>query len=71
MVSIMICIKKRSFSAFFETFWGFSSAILSDLFAHRIRRTFSRTMAAIWLLASIVLIATFGAKLLDQTMRER
>ena len=68
-MSIMICLKTKSFKSFFKYFWTFSSVILSDYYSMRINGHFYRSFAGLWLLVCTLLLSLFSGALWDLLVR--
>ena len=69
VMSIMVCLLKKSFKTFFRTIWMYLSVILSDLYAMRINSHFNRLFAGIWLLFCTLLLSLISGNLWDALVR--
>ena len=71
VISFVTSLYKQSLKSFFTTFWSYLSVILSDYHSIKIRSTFEKIFAGLWLIVCTLLLAAFSGQLRDFVLKPK
>ena len=69
LITCVIGVNKWSLRAFFNTFWAYLSALLSEYHSYPDKTIFERWMSCPWLIGCVIFEAAFTGMLRDQILK--